>query len=133
MNENAEERSRIMRTVKGVDTEPEMVVRRLAHRLGYRYRLHCGDLPGKPDMVFPGRRKIIFIHGCFWHGHGCSRGNRIPKANREYWLRKIARNGERDVATMAALAAMGWEVIIVWECEVKDEDQVERRLRRFLH
>lgn len=133
MNENAEERSRIMRTVKGVDTEPEMVVRRLAHRLGYRYRLHCGDLPGKPDMVFPGRRKIIFIHGCFWHGHGCSRGNRIPKANREYWLRKIARNGERDVATMAALAAMGWEVIILWECEVKDEDQVMRRLRRFLH
>ena len=133
MNENAEERSRIMRTVKGVDTEPEMVVRRLAHSLGYRYRLHCGDLPGKPDMVFPGRRKIIFIHGCFWHGHGCSRGNRIPKANREYWLRKIARNGERDVATMAALAAMGWEVIIVWECEVKDEDQVVRRLRRFLH
>jgi len=132
MKESAEERSRIMRAVKGADTGPELTVRHIAHRMGYRYRLHRKDLPGKPDMVFPGRRKIIFVHGCFWHGHECKRGNRIPEENRDYWLKKIARNKERDEAVAAALRTMGWDVRIFWECEIKKEDAIVRSIRSFL-
>ena len=132
MKETPEERSRIMRTVKGSDTAPELTLRRLAHGLGYRFRLHRSDLPGKPDMVFPGRRKIIFVHGCFWHGHSCQRGNRIPKGNRDYWLRKIARNRERDQAASAALTTLGWQVAVFWECEIKDQESIAGHLRSFL-
>ena len=132
MKENPEERSRIMRAVKGSDTAPELTVRRLAHGMGYRFRLHRSDLPGKPDIVFPGRRKIIFVHGCFWHGHSCRRGNRIPKGNRDYWLRKIARNRERDRMASAALTTLGWQVAEFWECEIKDPNSVVSHLRRFL-
>ena len=91
----SELRSRTMRAVKGRDTKPEMAVRRLLHRMGYRYRLHRKELPGRPDIVFGSRRKVIFVHGCFWHGHSCKRGNRLPKTNAEYWQTKIARNVER--------------------------------------
>lgn len=112
-------RSATMRAVKSVDTTPEMIVRRLAHRLGYRYRLHKKDLPGKPDLVFVGLRKIIFVNGCFWHSHNCARGSRLPKTNREYWQRKIAGNVARDQATLVALEAVGWSVFTVWECETK--------------
>lgn len=132
MKETAEERSRIMRAVKGADTGPEVTVRRLAHRMGYRYRLHCKDLPGKPDIVFVRRRKIIFVHGCFWHGHECKRGNRIPQGNRDYWMKKIARNRERDHATAVALKKLGWKVKVFWECEMKDQDVIVRNLRSFL-
>ena len=113
-------RSRIMRAVKSKDTKPEMIVRRLVHGMGYRYRLHRTGLPGKPDLVFGPRRKVIFVHGCFWHGHHCKRGARVPKTNIKYWTAKIGRNRQRDKDSEAALAAMGWRVLIVWECEKKD-------------
>ncbi len=128
----AELRSRIMRAVKGRDTGPEMVVRRMVHGLGYRYRLHRKDLPGKPDLVFPARRKVIFIHGCFWHGHSCARGAREPKTNLSYWQRKIKRNVERDREAQGALRADGWRALVLWECELKNADRVARRVQRFL-
>ena len=127
------ERSRIMRAVKGKDTGPEMAVRRLAHGMGYRYRLHHNDLPGHPDLAFPGRRKAIFIHGCFWHGHDCKRGSREPKTNVTYWRTKIARNRERDNEHMKRLKAQGWGVLVIWECETKDTARLAPRLRRFLN
>src|SRR5690349_582275 len=107
MKETRELRSRIMRAVKGVDTAPEMVVRSLAHRMGYRFRLHRKDLPGKPDLVFPKFHKVVFVHGCFWHGHECARGARVPKANAQYWRAKITRNSLRDADNIAALRARG--------------------------
>lgn len=128
-----EKRSAVMRRVKGKGTTPEKTVRRLLTRLGARYRLHRGDLPGKPDIVMPGRRLAIFIHGCFWHGHDCARGSRVPKQNRDYWLGKVARNRVRDEAAREALAAKGWRVETVWECELKDEAAVTERLRRLLN
>src|SRR4051812_31186267 len=108
MKETAEQRSRIMRAVKASDTAPEMTVRRMAHRLGYRFRLHRKDLPGKPDLVFPRLRKVIFVNGCFWHGHNCARGARAPKSNAEYWRSKIARNSARDTVNLIALKKAGW-------------------------
>src|SRR4051812_36756779 len=108
MNETPEERSRIMRAVKGRDTAPELIVRRMAHAMGYRFRLHRKDLPGKPDLVFPRFHKVLFVHGCFWHGHVCDRGSRVPVQNRDYWTAKIARNKERDAKAHAALKALGW-------------------------
>ena len=121
-----------MRAVKDRDTKPEMAVRRLLHRLGYRYRLHRKDLPGKPDIVFGPRRKVIFVHGCFWHGHSCMRGNRAPKTNAEYWKSKIARNVERHSIQLDELAAAGWTGLTLWECEFTDKDAVTRRLGAFL-
>jgi DNA mismatch endonuclease (patch repair protein) len=124
-------RSRTMRAVKGKDTQPEWIVRRLLHAAGYRYRLHVKNLPGKPDLVFPARRKVVFVHGCFWHGHDCSRGDRQPKANAEYWSAKIARNKERDAKHMVMLRADGWKIATVWECEIKKIGLLAR-LRKFL-
>jgi DNA mismatch endonuclease (patch repair protein) len=132
VKEDPETRSRIMRAVQGKDTAPELTVRRLAHSMGYRYRLHRKDLPGKPDMAFPGRRKIIFIHGCFWHGHECARGARVPKINREYWIEKIGRNQMRDRKTLDALSRSGWQTLVLWECELKDQKRLRRRLQDFL-
>lgn len=130
--ETAEDRSRIMRAVKSRNTRPEMTVRRMVHGMGYRYRLHREDLPGKPDMVFPSRRKVIFIHGCFWHGHACARGARIPKTNREYWMKKIERNRNRDHKACSALKAKDWGSLSIWECELKDLDKVQQRIVNFL-
>ena len=126
-----EQRRRIMQSVGTRDTGPEMVVRRLLHRLGYRYRLHRRDLPGTPDIVLPGRRKIILVHGCFWHGHGCKKG-RLPKSKPEYWGPKIARNRERDAEKQRALRDLGWDVLAVWQCEVADEAILAERLTQFL-
>ena len=126
-----EQRSRVMRRVKGKDTAPELKVRRLLHRLGARFRLHRKDLPGAPDIVLPGRRLAIFVHGCFWHGHDCARGARVPKQNRDYWLGKVGRNRERDAANRAALQALGWRVETIWECELKNAD-LESRLSQVL-
>ena len=120
-----------MRAVKSRDTKPEMIVRRLVHGLGYRYRLHRPELPGKPDLTFPSRRKVVFMHGCFWHGHDCPRGARVPKNNRDYWIAKIARNKARDAKDCDRLREMGWSVLTVWECETKSEG-LEPRLRTFL-
>ena len=127
-----EKRSAVMRRVKGRDTTPEMTVRRALTRLGARYRLHRKDLPGNPDIVMPGRRLAIFVHGCFWHGHDCARGSRVPKQNRDYWVAKVGRNVARDAKTAAALAAAGWRVETIWECELKDASALEARLRPLL-
>jgi DNA mismatch endonuclease (patch repair protein) len=127
-----EKRSAVMRRVKGKDTSPERLVRRLIWRLGGRYRLHRADLPGKPDIVLPGRRLAVFVHGCFWHGHDCARGARVPKANRDYWVTKVARNRARDAAARAALERAGWRVEVVWECELKDRPALEARARAWL-
>lgn len=113
------ERSAVMRAVKSRDTKPEMVVRRAAHALGYRFRLHRKDLPGSPDLAFPRFKKAIFVHGCFWHGHDCARGARKPKTNAAYWEQKIARNKARDARVRGELAALGWESLTIWECELK--------------
>lgn len=125
-------RSRTMRAVKSRDTKPEMIVRRLVHALGYRYRLHRSDLPGKPDLVFGPRRKVIFVHGCFWHGHRCKRGARVPKTNTAYWVAKIDRNRARDAESAAALERQGWAVLAVWECEIRDREALTIRLHEFL-
>lgn len=125
-------RSEIMRSVKSRDTKPEMVVRRLLHRMGYRYRLHRPDLPGKPDIVFSSRRKVIFVHGCFWHGHSCIRGNRLPKTNTEYWRSKIRRNVERFSRQLEDLVENGWAGLVVWECELSEESKLQERLTQYL-
>ena len=121
-----------MREVKSKDTAPEMIVRRLLHALGYRYRLHRKDLPGCPDLVFSSRRKIIFIHGCFWHGHNCARGKRKPKTNTAYWSTKIARNQARYATALVKLKAARWHILTLWECELKDEVALRKRAEQFL-
>ena len=125
-------RSAVMRRVKSRDTTPELKVRKALTALGARYRLHRADLPGKPDIVMPGRRLAIFVHGCFWHGHGCARGSRVPKDNRDYWVGKVARNRVRDGQARAALAALGWRVETVWECDLKDATALTLRLNVLL-
>ena len=126
-----EQRRRIMQAVRCKDTKPERIVRRLLHGLGYRYRLHRSDLPGKPDLVFPGRRKAIFVHGCFWHAHGCRRGQ-PPKSRLDYWLPKLERNRERDAEKRASLESLSWSVLTVWQCETGDPDALAVRLCAFL-
>lgn len=125
------QRSAIMKAVGQKDTSPEMVVRRLIHAAGFRFRLHRRDLPGTPDLVFPSRRKAVFVHGCFWHGHGCAKG-RLPKSRPDYWGPKIKGNQERDARAEAALRALGWDVLTVWQCETKDERRLVDRLRAYL-
>jgi DNA mismatch endonuclease (patch repair protein) len=127
-----QKRSAVMRQVKGRDTAPELKVRKLLTQLGARYRLHRADLPGKPDIVMPGRKLAIFVHGCFWHGHDCARGARVPKANRDYWVAKVGRNRARDEESRAALAAAGWRVETIWECDLKDEAALRERLSELL-
>ncbi len=126
------DRSEIMRRVHSVDTRPEMAVRKIVWSLGYRYRLHKKDLPGKPDLVFIGKRKIIFVHGCFWHGHSCKRGARIPKSNRAYWVAKIGRNVARDREHLHELKKSGWSVLTIWECEIRNLDSLREKISRFL-
>ena len=121
-----------MRAVKSKDTGAEMTVRRLVHRLGYRYRLHGRGLPGMPDLVFPGRRAVIFVHGCFWHQHECPRGDRVPKTRREYWAPKLRRNRERDLSHQERLRTQGWRVLVVWECETRDKTRTGDRIKSFL-
>lgn len=127
-----EKRSSVMRRVKGRDTGPEKTVRRLLTALGVRYRLHRKNLPGRPDIVMPGRRLALFVHGCFWHGHDCGRGARVPQQNRDYWLAKVGRNRARDETSTAALWVAGWRVEVLWECELKDEAALGERLERLL-
>lgn len=127
-----EVRSRTMRAIKSKDTSTELAVRRLVHGMGFRFRLHRRDLPGSPDLVFPTRRKIIFVHGCFWHGHDCKRGNRVPSTNTDYWLSKIARNRQRDDSVLAQLRDLGWHSYVVWECQLKEPEQLRAALLRFL-
>ena len=123
-----QKRSAVMAKVKGRGTKPELQVRKALTALGVRYRLNRKDLPGSPDVVMAGRRLAIFVHGCFWHGHDCARGSRVPKANRDYWLAKVARNKARDAAAEAALMALGWRVEKIWECDLKDAEVLRVRL-----
>ena len=129
---DAPTRSAVMRQVKGKGTTPELKVRRILWALGARYRLNRKDLPGSPDIVLPGRRLAIFVHGCFWHGHDCARGARVPKANRDYWTAKVARNRARDARSTEALTAAGWRVETIWECDLKDEAGLRERLAAML-
>lgn len=126
---SAAKRSRLMSRVRSRDTEPEVAVRKTAHRLGLRYSLHRSDLPGKPDIVFSSRNVVIFVHGCFWHKHSKCKRATLPKTRRAFWNAKLARNVERDAATVRALRALGWRVFVVWSCQVK-EPALTRRLRR---
>lgn len=131
-NLTEKDRKRTMQHVRSRDTQPEMKVRRLVFGMGYRYRLHRTDLPGKPDLVFPGRRKVIFVHGCFWHGHDCKAGRKQPKTNESYWTTKLARNRHRDVEHERNLRELGWQPLIVWECELRDMDSLHSKLQAFL-
>jgi DNA mismatch endonuclease (patch repair protein) len=121
-----------MRAIRSKDMAPEVAVRKLVHRLGYRFRLHRKDLPGKPDLVFPSRRKVIFVHGCFWHCHNCGEAH-IPKSNRAYWGPKLERNRLRDAKHIEALAIAGWQSLVVWECETSEEEALKRRIVEFLN
>lgn len=121
-----------MQAVRSKDTGAELLVRKLLYSLGYRFRLHRHDLPGKPDIVFPGRHKVILVHGCFWHHHACPRGKRLPKTNREYWLPKLRRNQLRDRRNIRQLQELGWQPLIVWECEAKSSKDLEAKLSGFL-
>ena len=121
-------RSEMMARIRGRDTGPELLVRRVAHRMGLRFRLHRRDLPGRPDLVFPKHRLVVFIHGCFWHRHEGCRKSSTPKSRTGFWLEKFAANVDRDARQEAALKALGWRVFIIWQCETKDEAAVERRL-----
>lgn len=128
------ERSKNMGRIRSKDTSPELIVRRLTFSLGYRYRLHRKDLPGKPDLVFSKKKKVIFVHGCFWHQHQDARCKiaRKPKSKTEYWLPKLKRNVERDIQQKEQLVELGWEVLVIWECEIKDPENVKNKIDGFL-
>lgn len=123
-----------MAAIRSKDMKPERLVRSLAHKLGYRFRLHSKDLPGKPDLVFRSKRKVVFVHGCFWHQHDkatCADA-RLPKSNTQYWLPKLQRNVARDAYSRAVLQAEGWKVLVIWDCETSSVSNVSWRLMRFL-
>ncbi|MBR1226894.1 DNA mismatch endonuclease Vsr [Bradyrhizobium sp. AUGA SZCCT0176] len=125
-----EQRSRIMRSVGSRHTAPEMIVRKLIHGLGFRFRLHQKRLPGSPDLVLARHGAVIFVNGCFWHGHDCSKG-RLPKTRLDFWVPKIRRNQARDTDATKALEADGWRVLTIWQCETKDSQLLRRRLKKF--
>lgn len=128
-----ERRSQIMSRIRGKNTTPELIVRKLVFSLGYRYRLHYAKLPGKPDLAFIGRKKVIFIHGCFWHGHeGCSKGS-LPKTRIEYWKTKIEENRKRDEETNLKLNLSGWQVLVIWQCELKDLEKLKSIIQNFFN
>lgn len=129
---DSNKRSEIMSHVRQRDTEPELRVRRLLHAAGYRYLVHVGSLPGRPDIVFTRRRKVVFVHGCFWHGHeGCSRATR-PRGNAEFWAKKTSTNRARDKRVVIELARLGWQVLVLWQCELRDTERVRAQLEGFL-
>ncbi len=126
------ERRALMAKIRAKDTKPERTVRKLLHRAGYRFRLHVSSLPGCPDIVFGGRRKVVFVHGCFWHQHDGCRHARVPKTRVNYWKQKFEANRERDAEAVSALARIGWEAIVIWECETNHPEILLPRLRLFL-
>ncbi|MBI9077008.1 MAG: DNA mismatch endonuclease Vsr [Desulfatibacillum sp.] len=131
-NLTIKQRKHTMTRVRSKGTGPELIVRRTVFRLGYRYRLHRKDLPGKPDLVFAGRRKIIFVHGCFWHGHEGCPASRRPASNVDYWEKKLDRNMERDRRNIEQLEKEGWRVLVIWECQTKEGKHLERIIQHFL-
>jgi len=126
------ERSERMSRIRNADTKPEMIVRRLVHGMGYRYRLHSPDLPGRPDLVFRPSRKVIFVHGCFWHQHGC-RQYRQPRTKRSFWEPKLESNKERDKINQKKLSAIGWKFLVIWECELQNREKLKNRISEFLN
>jgi DNA mismatch endonuclease, patch repair protein len=126
-----ERRSQIMSHIRGKNTTPELIVRKLVYSLGYRYRLHYAKLPGKPDLVFPGRKKVIFVHGCFWHHHEGCKKSKLPSSNVEFWQDKIIANVHRDNKTHEALSQLGWKYMVIWQCEIKLPG-IEERIKIFL-
>jgi len=129
---STEQRSRQMGKIRGRDTKPERRVRQLLHGLGYRFRVQLKGVPGRPDIAFPGRRKVILVHGCFWHAHaGCARAH-VPRTRPDYWIAKFERNRARDERQLSEAEALGWSVLILWECEVEDEASLRRRLEEFV-
>lgn len=131
-NLSSVQRSMCMASIKSSDTQPELIVRRLLHSFGYRYRLHRRDLPGTPDLVLPRYQCVIFVHGCFWHKHRCKRGRSTPRTNAEFWRGKRENTRLRDHRNVDALRRAGWRVIIVWECEVSNPDNLEKRLNSLI-
>ena len=126
-----EQRSAIMRRVRSTDTAPELRVRRLVHLSGFRYRLHVKSLPGAPDLVFPKRKKVVFVHGCYWHQHGCPASDR-PASHQAYWNAKLDRNITRDEKNVHSLLEQGWRVLVIWECEARQEEELKKKLEQFL-
>lgn len=131
-NLSSEDRGKLMSKVRSKDTKPELLVRRAVTAMGYRYRLHCRDLPGSPDLVFLGRRKVIFVHGCFWHRHPGCKLTTTPATRESFWREKFSRNVERDATNLHRLHAMGWKTLVVWECETRKSSVLEERIRDFL-
>ena len=131
-NLTTEERSEIMSRVRSRDTKPEMIVRRLVHSLGYRYRLHLRSLPGAPDLVFTKRKKVIFVHGCYWHRHDNCPNARIPKSHVTFWQEKLEGNRDRDERNEEQLRELGWDILVVWECQLRDHESLKERIRIFL-
>lgn len=127
-----EERRKCMSNIKGKDTKPEIIVRKIAHRLGYRFRLNVKNLPGKPDLVFPGRKKVIFVHGCFWHMHNCRYGKVKPKTRATFWAKKRKSNTIRDKKCRLDLKKLGWQSLIIWECWTNNEQKISSLLKTFL-
>ena len=123
-----------MSRIKGVNTKPEIIVRKICFGLGYRYRLYYAKLPGKPDLVFPKHKKIIFVHGCFWHWHNCNSGKNRPEKNKEYWIKKLDGNIERDKKNIMQLKDMGWKITIIWECETKktNREKLVKKIQKYL-
>jgi DNA mismatch endonuclease, patch repair protein len=127
-----EKRSQIMSRVSGKNTKPELIVRSLLHRMGYRFRLHRKDLPGKPDITLPKYKKVIFIHGCFWHGHKHCKRSSLPNTNREFWEHKIRSNAQRDYKNISSLTEKGWEVMVLWSCQIKNKEDLISKLIEFI-
>lgn len=131
-NLSKEQRKKTMSLVRDKDTKPEMAVRKLVHSIGYRFRLHRKDLPGCPDLVFSGKQKVIFVHGCFWHGHDCRAGLNRPSSNKNYWTKKLERNIQRDAENLLKLKEEDWSALVIWECEIKNSAVMMKRIHRFL-
>jgi DNA mismatch endonuclease (patch repair protein) len=129
---SARRRSENMRRIGSKDTKPEIALRSLLHKAGYRYRLHSSALPGKPDLIFPRRKAVIFVHGCFWHLHWRCQDGHIPESRADYWVPKLNRNVQRDKRVRTELRALGWRVLVVWECELKSPEKVLRKAAKFL-
>jgi DNA mismatch endonuclease (patch repair protein) len=126
------QRSEIMSRIKGKDTKPERLVRSLLHRMGFRFRLHVAGLPGKPDIVLVRHRKVVFVNGCFWHGHGACRKRNMPKTNKTFWIQKISKNKKRDELARRQLRKQGWRILTIWECETRDVEKAVFRLCLFM-
>lgn len=129
-----QKRSEIMSLISGKNTKPEIVIRKIAHSLGYRFRLHKKDLPGKPDIVFPKYKKVIFVNGCFWHSHKNCKRSKLPTTNAKFWKEKIEGNKKKDKSNYIRLKKLGWDYMVIWQCEIKDsnKEKIEKRLLEFL-